>query len=95
MEDNKRSSISMDWRRKAGISRMELAIALGVTEDSIAKWEQGKREPHLPLWKFKLWASLCECSLDDLLMAFPPPIEHNLACQLQTIHSHMKQSIAS
>jgi DNA-binding XRE family transcriptional regulator len=95
MEDNKRSSISMEWRRQAGISRMDLATALGVTEDSIAKWEQGKREPHLPLWKFKLWASLCGCSLDELLMAFPPPKEHHLATQLEIINTHMAQPVAS
>jgi DNA-binding XRE family transcriptional regulator len=95
MEDKERSSSSMELRKKAGISRMDLAIALGVAEGSIAKWEQGKREPHLPLWKFRLWASLCQCTLDELYAAFPAPEEHDLVNQLQTIYAHMEQPIAN
>ena len=74
---------------------MQLAVALGVAEGSIAKWEQGKREPHLPLWKFRLWASICQCSLDELYAAFPPPEENDLVNQIQTIYAHMQESIAN
>ncbi len=74
---------------------MQLAIALEVTEDSIAKWEQGKREPHLPLWKFKLWANLCQCTIDELLASLPQPKEHQLINQLQAIHENMPQPLAS
>jgi DNA-binding XRE family transcriptional regulator len=94
MEENKNAISLMSWRRKAGISRMQLAVALGVTEHSIAKWEQGKREPHLPLWKFKLWADLCQCSLDDLLESFAPPNNHELINQLKIIQEHMQQAMA-
>jgi DNA-binding XRE family transcriptional regulator len=95
MIDKEIASSSMELRKKAGISRMQLAVALDVAEGSIAKWEQGKREPHLPLWKFRLWASLCQCSLEDLYAAFPAPSNHQLADQLQVIYDHMQQPIAS
>lgn len=94
MEENKIASGLMELRRKAGISRMQLAVALDVSQESIAKWEQGKREPHLPLWKFKLWADLCGCTTDDLLQSFPPPQEHELVNQLKIIQEHMHQAIA-
>jgi DNA-binding XRE family transcriptional regulator len=93
MEDDKKATSSMELRRKAGISRTELASALGVSKGTIDVWEQGKREPQLPLWKFQLWANLCECSLQELLGAFPPPHEHYLVNQLQTIYEDMQQSI--
>jgi transcriptional regulator with XRE-family HTH domain len=94
MEENKRSSSLMNWRRSAGISRVQLAVALSVSAESIAKWEQGQREPHLPLWKYKLWADLCGCTLEDLLRSFPPPQEHELINQLKIIQEHMQQAMA-
>jgi len=90
MEDNKRSSSSMELRRKAGLNRIQVAVALGVAERTLAKWEQGTQEPHLPPWKIKLWAQLYQCSTDDLLSAFPPPEDNELVRQINTIHKHIQ-----
>jgi DNA-binding XRE family transcriptional regulator len=95
MNNDKKATSSMELRRNAGISRTELASALGVSKGTIDVWEQGKREPQLPLWKFQLWANLCQCSLQELLAAFPPPQEHYLVNQLQTIYADMQQPISN
>jgi DNA-binding XRE family transcriptional regulator len=72
MKDDKKTSSSMELRRKAGISRMQVANLLGVTQGTVAKWEQGAYEPHLPMRKIKVWAELYACSVDDLIDAFSP-----------------------
>jgi transcriptional regulator with XRE-family HTH domain len=95
MEDNKRSSSSMELRKRAGLSRAEVAMVLGVAEGTIAKWEQGKQEPHLPPWKMKLWLDLYQCSIDELSEAFPEPDDNDLNHRLQTIYARTQSSIAS
>ncbi len=95
MEDTKIASSSMELRRKAGLNRTQVALALGVAERTLAKWEQGTQEPHLPPWKIKLWAQLYQCSADDLLSAFPPPQENELVKQINMIYEHIQSPTAS
>jgi DNA-binding XRE family transcriptional regulator len=95
MEDNKRSSSSMELRRKAGLNRTQVALVLGVAERTLAKWEQGTQEPHLPPWKIKLWAQLYQCSTDDLLSAFPAPQENELVKQINMIYDHIQSPTPS
>jgi transcriptional regulator with XRE-family HTH domain len=75
MKDEKKASSSMELRRKAGISRMQVANVLGVTQSTVAKWEQGAYEPHLPMRKIKVWAELYACTVDELIDAFSPSSE--------------------
>jgi DNA-binding transcriptional regulator YiaG len=78
MEDIKRSINLMELRRKARLSRMQVAVALGVAEGTVAKWEQGKQEPHLPPWKMKVLIDLYQCSIEELVEIFPAPPDKDL-----------------
>jgi transcriptional regulator with XRE-family HTH domain len=71
MDSEKRSINSMELRKRAGLSRMQVAFALGVSEGTVAKWEQGKMEPHLPFWKVQILLELYNCTIQDLVLAFP------------------------
>lgn len=52
------------FREKSGFSQTELAGKVGVSLDTVHRWEAGKRDPRLPdLLKL---AELFACSLDDL-----------------------------
>jgi DNA-binding XRE family transcriptional regulator len=95
MDDNKKASSSMELRRKAGLNRTQVAMALGVAERTLAKWEQGAQEPHLPPWKIKLWAQLYQCTTDDLLSAFPPPQDNELVRQINMIYEHIQSPSAN
>lgn len=60
----------MELRKKAGLSRTQVAAALGVSEGTVARWEQGKMEPHLPFWKTKIMLDLYQCTIEELAEAF-------------------------
>ena len=92
MEDNKRSTSSMDLRKRAGKSRMEVAVALGVTQATVAKWEQRVQEPHLPMWKIKRWAEMYGCPIDELVSAFPPISSDDSATQKSKAGDEMQLS---
>jgi transcriptional regulator with XRE-family HTH domain len=54
-----------DLRERAGLTQRQLAIALDVTESTIANWERGRNG----LKWFKMVADLCKalgCSPNDL-----------------------------
>ena len=56
-----------DLRKQAGLTQRELAIAVGVTETTIANWERGRSGLD---WIIKL-LKLCQelnCSLEDLVI---------------------------
>jgi transcriptional regulator with XRE-family HTH domain len=95
MEDNKRSTSSMDLRKRAGKSRMDVAVALGVTQATVAKWEQRVQEPHLPMWKIKRWAEIYGCPIDELISAFPPISSDDSATQQNKLDEEMHLSSAS
>jgi DNA-binding XRE family transcriptional regulator len=85
MKDDKKASSSMELRRKAGISRMQVANVLGVTQSTVAKWEQGAYEPHLPMRKIKVWADLYACTVDELIEAFSPADDSNSTNQPENL----------
>ena len=47
------SETLVSLRKKAGLSQRQLADALGVTESTIANWENGRHKPRLLFWQFK------------------------------------------
>jgi DNA-binding XRE family transcriptional regulator len=53
-------------RRKAGVTQIALAEALGVTDHTIRNWEKGREEPRLHIWQVKTLCKLLQCSLNDL-----------------------------
>ena len=52
-------------RRKKGITQEELAVALGVTNQAVSKWESGKCYPDMTL--LPDMASFFDISIDELL----------------------------
>jgi transcriptional regulator with XRE-family HTH domain len=95
MEENERSRSSMELRKKAGLSRMQVAVALGVTESTVAKWEQGKQEPHLPPRRMKILMDLYQCDIEELIELFPQPSEKKTADQPRNIPEDREVPIAS
>ena len=56
----------VELRKRAGVTQVALAKALGVTDHTIRNWEKGREEPRLYLWQTKRLCQLLECSLEDL-----------------------------
>lgn len=52
-------------RSEVGITQVELAKAVGVTQGAVAQWESGITSPNIKLLP-KL-ASILECTTDELL----------------------------
>jgi putative transcriptional regulator len=95
MEESKRQTSSMELRKRAGLSRVEVAMVLGVAEGTVAKWEQGKQEPRLPPWKMKIWTDLYQCTIEELAEAFPAPADDDLSDRIQLIYDRMQLPSAS
>lgn len=53
------------FRENAGMTQMELAEKLGVTQAAIAMWESGSRNPNIIT--IKKLATIFGCTADDLL----------------------------
>ena len=56
----------VELRKRAGVTQVALAKALGVTDHTIRNWEKGREEPRLYLWQTKRLCQLLDCSLEDL-----------------------------
>lgn len=52
-------------RKKAGMTQVELAERLSVSEITVQKWESGERIPRVP--KLKKLAKLFGCGVEDLI----------------------------
>lgn len=57
------------YRKKSGLSQVELAEKLGLTYQAISKWETAKCAPDISL--LPMMAELFECSIDDLFSFIP------------------------
>lgn len=57
------------YRKKSGLSQVELAEKLGLTYQAISKWETAKCAPDISL--LPMMAELFECSIDDLFSYIP------------------------
>ena len=66
MSDKAYGAKLAELRKRAGITQIVLAEALGVTDHTIRNWEKSREEPRLYLWQVKALCQLLQCSLDDL-----------------------------
>jgi transcriptional regulator with XRE-family HTH domain len=56
----------MNLRERAGLTQRQLAIGLGVTDQTVSNWETGRRTPTLtPQQTLKL-CQILGCTLEEL-----------------------------
>ena len=53
-------------RQKAGLTRWQVAEALGVNLNTVKGWEAGYGEPQLTIAQTKILVGILQCSLDEL-----------------------------
>lgn len=63
----------MGLRQEAGITQKDVALALGVTIQSVRNWEHGKSEPKLTIPQVKILCRLVSRSIEELPDTFGPP----------------------
>jgi Helix-turn-helix domain len=57
-------------RQVAGLTKVQLAIALGLSVRTINDWEQKRSQPRLVPSQLKQMMSVYQCTLDELIAAF-------------------------
>ncbi len=60
----------MHLRELAGLTKVQLAIALGLSVRTINDWEQKRSQPKLVPSQLKQMMSVYQCTLDELIAAF-------------------------
>ncbi|AFY91975.1 MULTISPECIES: helix-turn-helix transcriptional regulator [Chamaesiphon] len=53
-------------RKQHNLSQRDIAYALGITDQTVSNWEQGRSEPRLTIRQVVLLCSILNCSLADL-----------------------------
>lgn len=59
----------MDLRTRAGLTRREVASALGVTEKTIYVWETSANSPKMTVAQVQQLMEILGCTLDELVVA--------------------------
>ena len=59
----------MDLRTRAGLTRREVANALGVTEKTIYVWETSANSPKMTVAQVQQMLEIFSCTLDALVVA--------------------------
>ncbi len=57
-------------RQEAGLTKLQLAIELGLSVRTINDWEQKRTQPKLVPSQLKQMMSVYQCTLDELIAAF-------------------------
>ncbi|MDJ0583008.1 helix-turn-helix transcriptional regulator [Crocosphaera sp.] len=53
-------------RKKAGLTQRQVALAIGITDQTVSNWETGQRKPQLtPAQTLKL-CNVLNCDLEEL-----------------------------
>jgi DNA-binding transcriptional regulator YiaG len=68
--DRDRSVTPMRLRELAGLTKIQLAVALGLNVRTINDWEQNRSQPKLVPSQLKQMMSVYQCTLDELIAAF-------------------------
>jgi DNA-binding XRE family transcriptional regulator len=58
------------YRNKFDLTQTGLALKIGVSLDTVSRWETGKREPRSS--ELRKMAILFGCTIDDLINPTPP-----------------------
>ncbi len=53
-------------RKQRNLSQRDIAQALGITDQTVSNWEQGRSEPRLTIRQVVLLCRILDCSLTDL-----------------------------
>jgi transcriptional regulator with XRE-family HTH domain len=53
-------------RKQHNLSQRDIAYALGITDQTVSNWEQGRSEPRLTIRQVVLLCRILDCSLTDL-----------------------------
>ena len=53
-------------RKQRNLSQRAIAQALGITDQTVSNWEQGRSEPRLTIRQVVLLCHILDCSLTDL-----------------------------
>ena len=64
----------MNLRERAGLTRRQLATAVGVTEKTIYVWENSDKEPKMTPSQIEAYISTVGCSFEDFVRA----VRHSL-----------------
>lgn len=64
-EPNPNSNL-VSLRQRFELTQKQVAEALGVTEQTVRNWEQGKAIPRLTIPQTKTLCRLLKCSIEDL-----------------------------
>jgi DNA-binding XRE family transcriptional regulator len=69
MSDQSQQATLMDLRTRAGLTRREVANALGVTEKTVYVWETSGKPPKMMVSQVQKLIELLNCSLEELASA--------------------------
>jgi transcriptional regulator with XRE-family HTH domain len=53
-------------RKQRNLSQRDIAQALGITDQTVSNWEQGRSEPRLTIRQTALLCRILDCNLSDL-----------------------------
>lgn len=56
----------INLRKRLNLTQRQVAEALGVTDQTVSNWEQGRSEPKLTFKQVKALCNIFQCSLEDL-----------------------------
>ncbi|MFQ4139024.1 helix-turn-helix domain-containing protein [Nodosilinea sp. PGN35] len=66
MSGQSQQATLMDLRNRAGLTRREVANALGVTEKTIYVWETSENPPKMTVAQVQKLLDVLDCTLDEL-----------------------------
>lgn len=64
-ESNKESTL-VKLRQRLELTQKDIADALGVTEQTVRNWEQGKAVPRLTIPQMKVLCRLLQCPIEEV-----------------------------
>ena len=75
--DKQVSPLAMLRKIRGDITQEELGQALGVSANTVSRWERGDVKPKLELWQVKKLCKVLAISIDELPESFAPQPIHN------------------